>query len=226
MTGKTTKPAAKGGAKLPPLSAHVNSAIQVGMKPGDSAGAAVARTLTRPEVTAAAVIESWAKDTHDVNALAAELGQQVRALNSGDMRRAEGLLIAQAHALDAIFTTLARRATAQDSLHHWETYMRMAMKAQAQCRATLEALAAVKNPPVFARQANIAHGPQQVNNGPPPQSRPVRAGAHAGEPAERRNELLEGGEHGERLDTGAARAAGGADPHLAPVGTVNGPAHG
>ena len=45
-------------------------------------------------------------------------------------------------------------------------YLRLALKAQSQCRATLATLAAVKNPqPVaFVRQANIAHGPQQVNN--------------------------------------------------------------
>jgi hypothetical protein len=43
--------------------------------------------------------------------------------------------------------------------------MRMALKAQAQCRATLETLATIKNPSVvFARQANIAQGPQQANN--------------------------------------------------------------
>ena len=36
-----------------------------------------------------------------------------------------------------------------------ETYMRLALKAQSQCRATLETLANIKNPPtVFARQAN------------------------------------------------------------------------
>ena len=40
--------------------------------------------------------------------------------------------------------------------------MRIALKAQSQCRATLETLAAVKNlPVVFARQANIAQGPQR-----------------------------------------------------------------
>jgi hypothetical protein len=39
-------------------------------------------------------------------------------------------------------------------------------KPQAQCRATIEALAEIKNPrPVaFVKQANIAQGPQQVNN--------------------------------------------------------------
>jgi len=40
-----------------------------------------------------------------------------------------------------------------------DTDMRLALRAQSQCRATLETLAAIKNPPVvFANQANIAHG--------------------------------------------------------------------
>ena len=43
-------------------------------------------------------------------------------------------------------------------------------KRQAQCRATLEALAEIKNPrPVaFVKQANISGGHQQVNNGMQP----------------------------------------------------------
>ena len=50
--------------------------------------------------------------------------------------------------------------------------LRSDLKAQAQCRATLEALAEIKNPhPVaFVKQANISSGHQQVNNGmQPPQ---------------------------------------------------------
>ena len=49
-------------------------------------------------------------------------------------------------------------------------YKRQALKAQAQCRATLEALAEIKNPrPVaFVKQANISGGHQQVNNGMQP----------------------------------------------------------
>ncbi len=47
---------------------------------------------------------------------------------------------------------------------HW-----MALKAQSNSRATAEALAAIQNPPtVFARQANIANGPQQINNADSP----------------------------------------------------------
>jgi hypothetical protein len=121
----------------------------------------------RPEVGAASALEPWQKDTHDVNALAAELAAQVKAVNDGDLRRAEGMLISQAHTLNDVFNILLRRATAQTMLPQWEAYMRAAMKAQGQCRMTLEALAEMKNPKAvaFVQQANIAHGPQQVNNG-------------------------------------------------------------
>ena len=52
-----------------------------------------------------------------------------------------------------------------------ERYMRLALKAQAQSRATAETLHEMKYPkPVaFVQQANIANGPQQVNIG---QTRP------------------------------------------------------
>jgi hypothetical protein len=97
--------------------------------------------------------------------------------------------------------------------------MRLSLKAQSQCRSTLEALAEIKNPkPVaFVQQANIAHGPQQVNNGTaPPPADPSRAGESEKPP----NKLLES-QNGERLDTGAAGAAGGADSRLEAVGTGN-----
>src|SRR5260370_33541175 len=49
-----------------------------------------------------------------------------------------------------------------------ERYMRLALKAQSQCRATIETLAEMKNlkPVAFVHQANNANGPQQVSNGP------------------------------------------------------------
>jgi hypothetical protein len=44
--------------------------------------------------------------------------------------------------------------------------MRLALRAQNQCRATLETLSAIKNPPViYAKQVNQSSGPQQINNG-------------------------------------------------------------
>ena len=66
--------------------------------------------------------------------------------------------------------SLARRAVNQEYLKQYETYLRLALKAQNQSRMTLETLATLKNPPVvFAKQANInqGNGNQQVNNGTP-----------------------------------------------------------
>ncbi len=218
-----TKPKASRTARG---TSYTNATFRIAFEPGSTpadVAATVAQTLTLPQTNAAAVLENWQKDTHDVNALAAELGRQVEAVNGGDLRRAEGMLIAQAHTLDGIFTSLARRATNQEYLKQWDTYMRMAMKAQNQCRMTLETLAAIKNPPVvYARQANINNGgQQQVNNGTAPNSTP--ASAHAGENAFEPNELS-GGSHELLADTRASTATGGAHQDVEAVGAVNRPA--
>lgn len=156
---------------------------------------------------------------HQLNALVSELSDQVRAVNSGDLRRAEGMLIAQAHTLDELFNNLARRSHRNmvgGFPHAAETYLRLALKAQTQCRATIETLAAVKNPPVFARQANINNGgQQQINNGVP-------AGANAKPiPETKKLESIDG----EWLDTRTRGATVGADPHLATVGKDKGTRH-
>lgn len=125
----------------------------------------------------------------DLAALVGSLETGIENLWAGDMKRAEAMLYGQAHALQAIFTTLALRANAQECLSHVESYLRLALKAQSQCRVTLETLATIKaGPAIFARQANIAHGPQQVNNGV---SRPVRADARAEQLESAKSELLE-----------------------------------
>jgi hypothetical protein len=81
------------------------------------------------------------------------------------------MLIAQAHSLDAIFGCLARRAAMNLGEYPAavEMYLKLALRAQNQCRATAETLAMIKNPPnvSFVGQANIANGPQQVNNNVP-----------------------------------------------------------
>src|SRR5512137_700194 len=98
----------------------------------------------------------------------AALNARIREVQAGSMASAEATLVAQADTLDAIFNELARRAAMNmgEYLGATETYLRLALKAQSQCRATLETLAAIKNPPViYARQANVTTRPQQVNNG-------------------------------------------------------------
>ena len=105
----------------------------------------------------------------DFTALAHKIRDQTNAMHSGDMKEIESMLFAQALTLQATFTALSRRAAANagEYVATTDTYLRLALKAQGECRATLETLANIKNPrPVaFVKQANIANGPQQVNNG-------------------------------------------------------------
>ena len=214
----TKKPAGKTAGKMEAKPAAA---------PDPEKSEAMASMAVRPSVNAAAVMASYGKplgiDDEDIVALMDRLGDDVEQVWAGDMKRAEVMLFGQAHALQAIFMNLARRASSQEFLKQWEAYLRMAMKAQNQCRMTLETLATIKNPPVvFARQANINNGgQQQVNNGAAPA--PGQAPAHAANLKAAPTELLEQ-QHGEWLDTGATSAAGSADPHMAPVGAVHRPA--
>ena len=187
-----------------------------------------AKMALRPSLNAAAAIVEYSKPLGEQNVVDVmeQLSNDVRGVWNGDLKRAEAMLYGQAHALQSIFMNFSRRALSQDYQKNLESFLRMALKAQNQCRMTLETLATIKNPPVvFARQANISNGPQQVNNGG---SAPVRADAHVPAPAGNRTieqtELLEAS-FGQRLDTGAAGAAGGADPHLETVGAIDRPAY-
>ncbi len=94
--------------------------------------------------------------------------EKIAKVKAGDMSEVEATLIAQAVTLDTVFNELARRAALNmgEHLGATETYLRLALKAQAQCRSTLETLAEVKYPKAatFVRQQNVAYQ-QQVNNG-------------------------------------------------------------
>ncbi len=180
--------------------------------------AVVARNILKPALLGASTVKSydkWASQSLDLSALVDELGLQCQAASDGDLTRAEAMLVSQAHSLDAMFNHLARRATVQDvGLDTFERMLRLAFKAQAQCRATVETLAAIKNPPVvLAHQANITSGPQQVNNG--------ISSSCAGISENQQNKLLEA-THAHRLDAGAPATTGRIDPTMATVGEVHG----
>ena len=179
-----------------------------------------------PSANAAAVMTSYAKtfgtQDADCTALREVLRDQISEVVNGDSKAAESMLMAQAFTLQSMFTQLALRAERQDMLGPWEAHMRIALKVQNQCRMTLETLATIQNPPVlFAKQANIAHGPQQVNNGvaSPVPSAPL---THAANAQSEQNKLLEALD-GERLDFGAAGAAAAGDSAMASVGSVDRP---
>lgn len=158
-----------------------------------------------------------------ITELVASVKAHGEKVNGNDLAAAEQMLVAQAIALNSIFAEMARRSALNmgEYLDATDRYMRLALKAQGQCRATLETLAAIKNPPVvFARQANIAHGPQQVNNGVAPE-RTKGAPAHAHEQTGITSNELLGVDDGERMDAGAQGTAGLANTRLAAVGTIN-----
>jgi hypothetical protein len=154
----------------------------------------------------------------DLTESAGVMREKASAVQAGNLAGLEETLTAQAVALDAIFNEMARRAALNmgEYINAAETYLRLGLKAQAQCRATLQTLFEMKNPqPVaFVKRANITNGPQQVNNGVPTQRPP-----HAGIPANQSNELL-GLSHEQRLDIRTAGAAGGTHPQLETVGAV------
>lgn len=161
----------------------------------------LARGLTQPEVRSASVIQYF-DPSLDINFVAQEMRDQSAEIRKGNMGRAEEMLIAQAHSLDALFANLARKAHGNMEagyLQATETYMRLALRAQNQCRTTLETLSAIKNPPViYAKQANFANGPQQINNGVEPNPEPMAKGVtHALENETDQNKL--GGSSNELL---------------------------
>lgn len=180
----------------------------------------VSKVTLQPSVNAAAVIETYGKGAfgeQDINTLVNELRTKFVQVENGDLHYCEAMLVGQAHALQSIFVSLARRAVNQEYVKQYEMYLRLALKAQNQSRMTLETLAAIKNPPVFAKQANInqGNGNQQVNNGTPAPA------SHAGKNINQQNELLEVQHGGETVDTRTTGAAIGKDQAMAALETVH-----
>ncbi len=123
------------------------------------------------------------------------------------------MLVAQAHTLDAIFNNLAQQAIRSEYISQLDAFLKVALRAQAQSRATWEAVAAIKNPTVFGyvKQANIAHGPQQVNN--------TYDSSSEGN-GNKQNKVMEK-KDGEWVDTGASRPAVSDDPAMAAVEEID-----
>ena len=149
-------------------------AVPLKLERSDSEEAAAgkfAKLATSPELAAYRVInaseaKSGIGEQIDVPTLLDQLRTQAIAINRGEMEQAEAMLMNQATALQSLFARLTERGMSCDHIAGFEANMRMALRAQSQCRATLETLAAIKNPPiVYARQANVTTGPQQINNG-------------------------------------------------------------
>lgn len=217
MAGKPKKATAPKAEKFP------RKAVPLNLTEADSAEDALrkfSRLVTSPELAAyrainAAETQSGIGDLIDVPTLLEQLRDQAAAVNCGNLSQVEAMLMNQATALQSLFARLAERGMGCDQAPAFEVNMRMALRAQSQCRATLETLAAIKNPPtVYAHQANVTSGPQQINNG-------TAAFASAPENENQQSKLMEV-PNGEWLDTGTTSATSGTDKAMATLGEIDG----
>lgn len=150
----------------PPMEPNNNLVLE---QSKDETGAqAMARKLLEPTVRHALTVGAFVgktlgneleqpglKDYGDHLQTAAGKGE------AGDLSLASRLLVSQALSLDSMFTEFARRSALNlgDYMNASEKYGRLALKAQANCRATLEALAKLHQP----REQTVRH--VHVNEG-------------------------------------------------------------
>lgn len=128
-------------------------------------------------------------------------------VKSGDLSDVEKMLVSQAVALQTMFSTFAAKAAHMSAGANMAMLTNLALRAQAQSRATLDSLVNLKYPrtTVIAKQANVAAsgGMQQVNN----VAAPAPAPAHE-ESRPNKLEAVEVMNGSTTLDAGATRSAG------------------
>ena len=144
-----------------------------------------------------------------------ELSDKIGTIQDGDMQPIEAMLIGQAQALQTMFVSLGRQAASKTSLPQYTAFMNLALKAQSQSRATIQALVELKYPKqaTFVKQANISNGHQQINN-----ATNTHAPAHAKENQHLQNKLLEA-QHNEWLDDGKTATPSATNQAMATLAT-------
>ena len=175
---------------------------------------ALAEFQSKSEFLSTAVIESFnvnLGEDFDFQSAMQVLEKTTQQIKSGDLSKIEQMYISQAVALEAIFTKTIRKAGAAEHLPQYQAHMHLALKAQNQSRATLQALVQLKQPSntQFIKQANIAQGHQQVNNLAEKNITP-------------QNELLEDIHGNSHLDIRTTPTTTGIDTALEALDKVNG----
>jgi len=163
--------------------------------------AALAKVYSTPSLNAASLQLTFNPNS-ELNLMACmeEMKEQFAAINKGDTRRIESMLIGQAHSLQAMFTFYANKMAAAEYLSSLKVYSAIALKTQNQCRQTLSALAEIKKPKRTTFVKNQATN-QQINmNGKgeiPEKNTPILS-----------NELLSEAHHATMDNIGTTTATG------------------
>ncbi|MDR6790795.1 hypothetical protein J2Y58_004178 [Sphingomonas sp. BE138] len=156
------------------MAENVESTVE--LKPGETEDQRLAEMIISPNTRAAFLHyglsrvlfgprEGKSDQRASFDGMVAELEKQQAAAGSGDMRRASDLLITQAHVLDALFGDFMHRAldNAGSYPDAMQRYMGMALKAQAQSRASIEALARIHQPrEQVVRHVHVNEGGQAI----------------------------------------------------------------
>jgi hypothetical protein len=145
-----------------------NDALKVPKKEDETEALAMARAIIEPDfrhaMTISQVLKAVLGESEHMPGLSdfADVAKDIAsAAEKGDLAFASRMLATQAVTLDTIFVEMARRMAInmREYLGATETFGRIAMKAQAQSRATLEALAKLHQP----REQTVRH--VHVNEG-------------------------------------------------------------
>ncbi len=147
-------PATTGKTDTPP-----KDVLQIDAQTGKSEARGLAEVAFDPAAHAMSTARLFNAGSFGSNIGITESFEVLRDVNktvaAGDLSHHRALLSGQAVALNSVFTELSRRAALNmgDFLGATETYMRLALKAQAQSRATIEALDRLAN----GREQTVRH---------------------------------------------------------------------
>lgn len=157
-----------GNQKRPDGSMKPNNALTVEQTTEETGAQAMARKLLQPTLKNAAAASAFTGkmmgsdlELPGIGDYADHVHAVAREAAGGDLAMASKILAAQAITLDSMFAELARRAAMNmgEYINAAERYGRLALKAQSNCRATLEALAKLHQP----REQTVRH--VHVNEG-------------------------------------------------------------
>ncbi|WP_246553381.1 hypothetical protein [Sphingopyxis soli] len=146
--------------------------LTVEQAPTETGARAMARKLLQPQLRNAATASTFAMkvlgddvEKPGIMDFLDHVQKATAKAEGGDLAIASAMLASQAVTLDTMFTELARRAAINmgEYINAAERYGRLALKAQSNCRATLEALAKLHQPrEQTVRHVHVNEGAQAV----------------------------------------------------------------
>lgn len=160
MMTKTAK------AKAPP--ARDKNQLNIPCEPEKTKERKLAEVGLDPAAHGAAALRLYNKGhfgEQDISELYAALSEHAKAARKGDLAHQREMLAMQADTLNGIFSEMARRAAANmgEYINATQTYLRLGLKAQAQCRATIESLDQLTSGRVqTVKHVHVSEGGQAV----------------------------------------------------------------